>query len=137
MVTFFKCSDHGWASYNLSKKILSSQKALLPCWYFLYNVITGQAPKDICNQPIFASTRQIQWRYPGGYQVDNFSLVVNDDFIRGSVIPQLLGIRNLSIWNSGKTIMSLSDLGTLSCIRSIMKTSCRFSNDLSRMMRNL
>ena len=72
------------------------------------NVINpGQTPVDVCDQPVYALTKQIPWIFPARFgNTSYFSLfgglrvsltAVHGEFIEGSGLPELLGQSNLSI----------------------------------------
>ena len=76
--------NHGWASYHVSQKrckrrrkgfisallFLREKVHTLGLQYHCMNIATntinklnpGQPPVDLCNQPVFALTKQIQWK---------------------------------------------------------------------------
>ena len=82
----------------------------LNCQYHCMNIIMdtigeinpSQTSVDVCDQPIYALTKQLQWRFPrnfrkyfclfGGLHVEKCLLVLHSDFIKGSGLPEVLGL---------------------------------------------
>ena len=87
------------------------------------NVINpGQTPVDVCDQPVCALTKQIQWKFParfgnfsyfslfGGLHVEKSLLTVHGEFIKGSDLPELLGQSNLSITGIENTTVDVNHI---------------------------
>ena len=82
----------------------------------------SQTSVDVCDQPIYALTKQLQWRFPsnfrkyfclfGGLHVEKCLLVLHSDFIKGSGLPEVLGLSsNLSICSLENTMLFVNDIG--------------------------
>ena len=82
----------------------------------------NQTPVDTCDQPVYALTKQIQWRYPelfgnskyfslfGGLHIEKALLIVHGEFIKGSGLDKLLGQSNLSITGMENTVVNVTDI---------------------------
>ena len=152
---------HGWASHHFLQNrfplcekdftavlpLLREKVHTLSMQYHCMSIITdtigeinpGQTPVDVCDQPIFALTKQIQWRHPdksknyfflfGGLHIEKSLLLMHSDFIEGSGLPQLLGIRNLSICNLQTTVLSVTDI--TGARYALQVSACAIYNQLS------
>ena len=77
----------------------------------------SQTSVDVCDQPIYALTKQLQWRFPshfrkyfclfGGLHVEKRLLVLH--FIKGSGLPEVLRLSNLSICSLENTMLFVND----------------------------
>ena len=134
-------SNHGWASYWASKRRYKKRKkdfaSLLPLLrdkvhtmsmqFHCMNIITKtikevnptQTPVDVCDQPIFALTKRLIWRYDcfknyfclfGGLHVEKSLLVMHGEFVSGSGLLKLLGISNLSVCSLQTVASAVSDI---------------------------
>ena len=80
----------------------------------------SQTPVDVCDQLIYALTKQLQWRFPshfrkyfclfGGVHVEKRLLVLHSDFIKGSGLPEVLGLSNLSVCSLENTMLFVNDI---------------------------
>ena len=82
----------------------------------------NQTPVDTCDQPVYALTKQTQWRYPelfgnskyfslfGGFHIEKALLIVHGEFIKGSGLDKLLGQSNLSITGMENTVVNVTDI---------------------------
>ena len=85
----------------------------------------GQTPVDLCDQPIYALTKQIQWRIPeefreyfslfGLLHIEKSLLLVHNDFIKRSGLPEVLGVCNLSVSRLENTMVYVSDIKNVRC----------------------
>ena len=69
----------------------------------------SQTPIDACDQPAYALTKTIQWKYPhdfrmgnyftllGGLHIEQQNLVVHGELINGSGLKEILETKELSI----------------------------------------
>lgn len=69
----------------------------------------SQTPIDVCDQPVYALTRIIQWKYPhefglghyfsllGGLHIEQQNLVLHGELINGSGLKEILDTNELSI----------------------------------------
>ena len=81
--------------------------------------MTNKTPVDVYDQPVYALTKQIQWRFANefgnskyfflfvGFHIEKASLVVYGASIKGSGLEKLLGQSNLSISGMENTILTL------------------------------
>ena len=78
-----------------------------------------QTPVDVCDQPIFALTKILIWRYDcfknyfclfGGLHVEKSLLVMHGEFVSGSGLLKLLGISNLSVCSLQTVASAVSDI---------------------------
>ena len=82
----FESQNHAWSSYHASQKrgsinicgvdtvlpLIREKVHTLATQYHCMNIISktisvmnpNQTPVDTCDQPVYALTKQIQWRYP-------------------------------------------------------------------------
>ena len=134
--------DHCWSSYHASKEqylwrekdftsilpLLCQKVHTLSMQHHCMTIVTdtikevnpGQTPVDACDQPIYALTKQLQWRYPakfknyfslfGGLHVEKSLLAMHSDFIQGSGLSKVLGIGNLSIASLQTTVLTVPDI---------------------------
>ena len=70
---------------------------------------TSQTPLDVCDQPVYASTRTIQWRFPtefgmesyfsllAGLHIEQSILVIHGKLIDGSGVREIFNTNELSI----------------------------------------
>ena len=68
-----------------------------------------QTPEDLCNQPVFALTKEIQWRYPekfsssscfclfGGLHCEQCMVTMHGELIKGSGLKNILSNIDMSI----------------------------------------
>ena len=80
----------------------------------------NQTLVDTCDQPVYALTKQIQWRYPElfgnsqyfslfwGLHIEKALLIVHGEFIKGSGLDKLLGQSNLSITGMENTVVNVT-----------------------------
>ena len=84
--------------------LLSEKIHTLSVQYHCMNIVTNtinkvnplQTPVDLCDQPIFTLSEQIQWRYPekfgnylclfGGLHIEKSIILFHGDFLSGSVL---------------------------------------------------
>ena len=76
----------------------------------------GQTPVDICDQPIYALTKKIQWRYPdkfgnssyfrlfGGLHFEQCILTIHGELIKGSCLENVLSNIDMSIIGTGSVV---------------------------------
>ena len=74
----------------------------------------SQTPVDTCDQPVYALTKELQWRRPlefenyfslfAGMHIEQFMQDVHGDIMRGSGLPEVLKISNLSITGTDAVI---------------------------------
>ena len=134
--------NHAWASFHASLKQYRKREidftAILPLLrqvvhtlsmqYHCMTIVTdmikevnpGQTPVDVCDQPIFALTKQLMWRYPdkfkryftlfGGLHIEKALLVMHGELIQRSGLDKLLNIRNLSVTSLQNTVSSVTDI---------------------------
>ena len=77
-------------------------------------------PINVCGQPIFALTKQIQWRYPeksgnyfclfDGLHIEKSLLLLHGNFVSGIGLFKLLRISNLSICSLQTVTSSVNDI---------------------------
>ena len=80
----------------------------------------GQTPVNICDQSIYAFSKQIQWSYPhdfinyftffGALHMEKSLLVVHSDFVKGSGLSEVLGVCNISVSGLENAMISVSDI---------------------------
>ena len=80
----------------------------------------GQTPIDVCNQPVYALTKEVQWKFPnlfkdyftlfGGLHVEKCLLVIHGQYTTGSELSMLLGKSNLSIIGLENTLVNANDI---------------------------
>ena len=80
----------------------------------------GQTPIDVCDQPVYDLTKQIQWIFPhlfqnyfslfGGLHVEKSLLVIHGQFIKGSCLAEVLGKSNLSVIGLENTLLNANDI---------------------------
>ena len=76
----------------------------------------GQTPVDVCDQPVYALTKKIQWRYPdkfgnssyfclfGGLHFEQCILTIHGELIKGSGLENVLSNINMSIMGTGSVV---------------------------------
>ena len=81
-----------------------------------------QTPIDICDQPVFALTKQIRWKFPslfniqkyfsffGDLHVEKSLLVIHGEFIKGIGLAEILGTCNLSVIGAQNTLVNANDI---------------------------
>ena len=140
----FESQNHAWSSYHASQKrgsinicvvdtilpLIREKVHTLATQYHCMNIISktisvinpNQTPVDTCDQPVYALTKQTQWRYPelfgnskyfslfGGLHIEKALLIVHGEFIKGSGLDKLLGQSNLSITGMENTVVNVTDI---------------------------
>ena len=140
----FESQNHAWSSYHASQKrgsinicgvdtilpSITENVHTLATQYHCMNIISktisvinpNQTPVDTCDQPVYALTKQMQWRYPelfgnskyfslfGGLHIEKALLIVHGEFIKGSGLDKLLGQSNLSITGMENTVVNVADI---------------------------
>ena len=134
--------NHDWTSYHASQKrykkgrkdftavlpLLRKKVHTLSVQYHCMNIVTNTINKvnprrtsvDVCGQPIFALTKQVQWRYPekfgnyfclfGGLYIEKSWLLLHGDFVSSNGLFKLLGISNLSVCSLQTVTTSVNDI---------------------------
>ena len=76
----------------------------------------GQIPVDVSDQPVYALTKELQWRKPeefgenfyfamfGGLHLEHALLLIHGELIQGSGLYEILHINNLSIIGTGAVV---------------------------------
>ena len=76
----------------------------------------GQTPVDVCDQPVYALTKEIQWRFPedfgfdsyfclfGGLHFEQCILTIHRELIKGSGLYKILSNNILSIIGTGALV---------------------------------
>ena len=140
----FESQNHAWSSYHASRKkgstnicwvdtilsLIREKVNILATQYHCMNITSktisvinpNQTPVDTCDQPVYALTKQTQWRYPelfgnskyfslfGGFHIEKALLIVHGEFIKGSGLDKLLGQSNLSITGMENTVVNVTDI---------------------------
>ena len=67
----------------------------------------GQTPVDTCDQPVYALTKEVQWRYPlkfqryfslmGALHIEQSFLIIHGQLIKGSGLENILNSNNFSL----------------------------------------
>ena len=69
----------------------------------------GQTPVDVYDQPVYALTKEIQWRYPkefgntlyfslfGGLHIEKILLIIHGELVKGSGLNKVLSASNISM----------------------------------------
>ena len=80
------------------------------------NLNPGQTTVDVCDQPVFALTKEIQFRKPdlfgsdkylsplGGLHIEHCLLCIHGELIKGSRLYEILATNNLSIICTGAVV---------------------------------
>ena len=86
------------------------------------NINPGQIPADTCDQPVYALTKEIQWRYPaefsddqyfsilGGLHIEQSLLGIHSEIIAGSGLAEILEVNNLSLVGASTAALDVSDI---------------------------
>ena len=76
----------------------------------------GQIPVDVSDQPVYALTKELQWRKPeefgenfyfamfGGLHLEHTLLLIHGELIQGSGLYEILHINNVSIIGTGAVV---------------------------------
>ena len=100
------------AQYHCMSVIVDTIKKINP----------DQIPIDTCDQPVFALTKEVQWRYPetfsddlylsilGGLHIEQEVLTIHGDFINGSGLAEILENNNLSTIGSSSAALDVNDI---------------------------
>ena len=82
--------------------------------------MNGQTPVDVCNQPVYALTKQVQWKFPNlfkdyftlfrGLHVEKCVLGIHGQYTKGSGLSKLLGKSNLSISGLENTLVNANNI---------------------------
>ena len=94
------------------------------CMKIIKNTVSvineGQTPVDVCDQPVYALSKQIQWRFPelfrdyfclfGALHVEKSLLVIHGEYIKGSGLSNVLGKCNLSVIGLENTLVNATDI---------------------------
>ena len=76
----------------------------------------GQIPVDVSDQPVYALTKELQWRKPeefgenfyfamfGGLHLEHMLLLIHGELIQGSGLYEILHINNLSTIGTGAVV---------------------------------
>ena len=90
------------------------------------NLNPGQTTVDVCDQPVFALTKEIQFRKPdlfgsdkyfsllGGLHIEHCLLCIHGELIKGSRLYEILATNNLSIICTG-AIVDANQVLSASC----------------------
>ena len=82
----------------------------------------GQIPIDTCDQPVFALTKEVQWRYPekfsdvqyfsilGGLHIEQSLLVVHGEVVSGSGLAEILENNDLSLIGTSTAILDVNNI---------------------------
>ena len=139
----YYADKHGWSSFHASYKrhltenpgvstilpLIREKVHTLDTQYHCMDIISRtistvnptQTPVDVCDQPVYALTKQIQWRLPerfgdskyftlfGGLHIEK-AFIVHGKFIKGSGLEKLLGQSNLSITGLDNAVLNVSDI---------------------------
>lgn len=135
----FKSENDCWSSFHANKsRRIVKQNDILPliretvhtldtqyhCMKIICDTIEvindGQTPTDVCDQPVYALTKQIQWIFLhlfqnyfylfGGLHVEKSLLVIHGQFIKGSGLAEVLGKSNLSVIGLENTLLNANDI---------------------------
>ena len=110
----------------LISKPVHTVKAQYHCMGIISHTIKhinpGQIPIDTCDQPVFALTKEIQWRYPemfseeqyfsilGGLHIEQELLVVHGELVAGSGLAKILENNNLSLIGASSANLDVNNI---------------------------
>ena len=75
-----------------------------------------QTPADVSDQPVYALTKEVQWKMPnefgehqyfamlGGLHIEQCLLVIHGQLIKGSGLHEILNKNHLSIMSTGAVV---------------------------------
>ena len=127
-VTIKRINQYLWCRQDtaINKRKSSHVSTQYNCMNIISKTISvinpNQTPVDTCDQPVYALTKQTQWRYPelfgnskyfslfGGLHIEKALLIVHGEFIKGSGLDKLLGQSNLSITDKENSVVNVTEI---------------------------
>ena len=138
----YEVNNDGWSSYHARKQRnivkMKDTSSIMPlirekvhtldtqyhCMKIIRDTIAEincqQTPLDVCDQPVYALTKQIQWMFPddfrnyfslfAGMHVEKFLLVIVGQYTKGSGLEKILGKSNLSVIGLENIMVNASDI---------------------------
>ena len=110
----------------LIKEPVHTLRAQFHCINIIKSTISsinpGQIPVERCDQPVYALTKEIQWRYPnnfsdnqyfaifGGLHIEKSLLGIHGELIAGSGLAEILEVTDLSTIGVSTASLDVSDI---------------------------